>query len=59
MGASAIGCFDNDDALDWLSELSDSSDLELIARSLNPEEVEGYYLDAPAGAHGQARGEPS
>ncbi len=47
MGTWGIGCFDNDDALDWLSELSESSDLELIATSLNPAKVNGYYLEAP------------
>lgn len=41
------GSFDNDDARDWLGELSDSSDLGLIAQALDPHEVQGYYLEAP------------
>src|SRR5262245_36719927 len=42
MGAWETGSFDNDDALDWLVELSESSDLALIAQALHPEEFEGY-----------------
>jgi hypothetical protein len=38
--------FDNDDAMDWAAELGEADDLSVCERSLNPEELRGYYLQA-------------
>lgn len=48
MGAWNVGPFDNDDALDWLSELDDADDLEPVRRAF--EALGDDYLDAPTGA---------
>lgn len=48
MGAWDIGVFDNDDASDWLYELEDSSDTEVLAVALNNISlVDDDYLEAP------------
>jgi Domain of unknown function (DUF4259) len=39
--------FDNDAAMDWAGELAISNDLSICERSLDPEELRGYYLQAP------------
>lgn len=49
MGTWDTGTFDNDDAMDWAADLADGDDLEVCERSLSPEEVQGYYLEAPDG----------
>ena len=50
MGTWDVGIWDNDDAADWISELSESRGLDLPHRSFNPTEVNGYYLEASEGA---------
>jgi hypothetical protein len=50
VGTWAVGIWDNDDAADWMSELSESRGLDLLQRSFKPNEVKGYYLEAPKGA---------
>ena len=47
MGTWDTGTFDNDDAMDWAAELADGEDLGVCERSLNPQELQGYYLQAP------------
>ena len=47
MGTWDTNTFDNDAAMDWAGELADSNDLSLLARSLDPGELRGYYLQAP------------
>jgi hypothetical protein len=46
MGTWDTKTFDNDDAMDWLAELRETSNLSLFERCLSPEEVQGY-LEAP------------
>ncbi len=46
-GAWDTGPFDNDDALDWVWELSDSNDLSVIERALQAAAEESDYLEAP------------
>jgi hypothetical protein len=48
MGAWGAGAFDNDDALDWLSELGDSPDFALGRAALDVTALE--YLEAPEGS---------
>jgi uncharacterized protein DUF4259 len=47
MGTWDIGTFENDDACDWADELVDTSDLAMVEAALDPEEIDGYYLEAP------------
>lgn len=47
MGTWGIKTFENDEALDWAADLEEIKDESLLKESLNPEEVEGYYLEAP------------
>jgi Domain of unknown function (DUF4259) len=47
MGTWDTKTFDNDDAMDWVAELTGVDDLSICERSLNPEELRGYYLQAP------------
>jgi hypothetical protein len=52
MGAWGTAAFENDDALDWTSELAESEDLDFLQWSLEPEAIEGDdgdYLEAPEG----------
>ena len=46
-GAWDTGSFDNDDALDWVWELSDSDDLTLIRATLQTAAETSDYLEAP------------
>jgi hypothetical protein len=47
MGTSGISSFENDDALDFLSELDDTEDLALLEQAFQAEEGDGSYLEAP------------
>ena len=49
MGTWDVGIWDNDDAADWVGDLSDADDLDLLRNSLQPVEVKNYYLEAPDG----------
>jgi len=49
MGAWGIKTFENDDALDWLYELEESSDLSVIEATLD--EASSDYLEAPEGCN--------
>lgn len=44
MGAWGVGTFDNDDSLDWMYELEESSDLSVVERALS---VSGDYIESP------------
>jgi hypothetical protein len=55
MGAWGAGAFDNDDALDWLSELVDSPDFALGRAVLDVTALE--YLEAPEGSAALAAAE--
>lgn len=46
-GAWDTGPFDNDDALDWVWELSESDDLSVIKSTLKPAANSTGYLEAP------------
>lgn len=48
MGTWSTGVFENDDALDWLQELSDTSSIFVLNVTL--QEAKAEYLEAPAGA---------
>jgi len=47
MGAWGQGTFENDDALDWMSELEDMQDLSLVEEALDASDAE--YLEAQEG----------
>ncbi len=49
-GASDIGPFDNDDALDWIWELSESDDLSVVKNALRGAADASGYLEAPTGS---------
>jgi Domain of unknown function (DUF4259) len=49
MGFWGLTTFENDDAMDWIEELQEHGSLEFLAASLTPEEVDGFYLEAPEG----------
>ena len=49
MGTWDVGIWDNDDATEWVNELSGSRGLDVLRKSLSPAEVNGYYLEAPEG----------
>ncbi len=49
-GAWDVGSFDNDDALDWVWELSESDDLSIIEDSLQAAVESTDYLEAPTGS---------
>ena len=46
-GAWDTGPFDNDDALDWVWELSESNDLAVIEATLESAANSSGYLEAP------------
>ena len=46
-GAWDTGPFDNDDALDWVWELTDSTDLSVLNRALDDVVRSPGYIDAP------------
>jgi hypothetical protein len=47
MGTWGMKTFENDEALDWASELEGTKDVTLLGSSLHPAEVNDYYLEAP------------
>ena len=47
MGTWDTKTFDNDDAMDWLSELAQTADLSLCEQCLEGDESQGDYLEAP------------
>ncbi len=47
MGAWGNRSFDNDDAADWLLDLIDGSDLDLVRHTLSKAVDSGDYLEAP------------
>ena len=49
-GAWDIGPFDNDDALDWVWELSESKDLSVVSDALQAVSDSPGYLEAPTGS---------
>lgn len=49
-GAWDVGSFDNDDALDWVWELSESDDLSLVEEALQRAVEATDYLEAPTGS---------
>lgn len=49
-GAWDVGSFDNDDALDWVWELSETDDLSLIEEALQSAVEASGYLEAPTGS---------
>ncbi len=46
-GAWGIGSFENDDALDWVSELERASDAHLLALALKRVDPNAKYIEAP------------
>ncbi len=46
-GAWDTGPFDNDDALDWVWELSESNDVSILETTLQPAARASGYLEAP------------
>ena len=46
-GAWDTGSFDNDDALDWIWELSESNDLTVVKDTLHAAANSSGYLEAP------------
>ncbi len=57
MGAWGHSAFENDDALDWLYELEESSGLDLVVATLTEVSQEGDYLEAPESSMGLAAAE--
>ena len=49
-GAWDTGSFDNDDALDWIWELSESNDLSVVESALENAVGASGYLEAPVGS---------
>ncbi len=49
-GAWDVGPFDNDDALDWVWELSESDDLSVVRKALQRAIDASGYLEAPTGS---------
>ncbi len=49
-GAWDVGSFDNDDALDWVWELSESDDLSTVEDALQAAVNSTDYLEAPTGS---------
>jgi len=56
-GAWDVGSFDNDDALDWVWELSESDDLSLVEDTLQSAVEAPAYLEAPTGSMAVAAAE--
>lgn len=46
-GAWDVGSFDNDDALDWVWELTESDDLSVVKEALHAANSTSGYLEAP------------
>ena len=49
-GGWDVGPFDNDDALDWVWELSESDDLSVVEEALRAANSSSGYLEAPTGS---------
>lgn len=49
-GGWDVGAFDNDDALDWVWELTESDDLSVIEEALDAAINTSGYLEAPTGS---------
>ncbi len=49
-GAWDTGPFDNDDALDWVWELSESDDLSVVASAVHGAIEASSYLESPTGS---------
>lgn len=49
-GGWDVGPFDNDDALDWVWELSESEDLSVVEEALQAATRSSGYLEAPTGS---------
>ena len=47
MGTWDTKTFDNDDAMDWLSELTQTADLSLCEQCLEANDIQGDYIEAP------------
>lgn len=56
VGAWGIGNFDNDDAADWVYELAESDDRDVLIAALR-EATSGGYLEAPVGSAALAAAE--
>lgn len=56
-GAWDVGAFDNDDALDWVWEVTESSDLTVVAIALDGVSPESDYIEAPTGSYALAAAE--
>lgn len=54
MGAWGLQSFDNDDALDWLAELTESTDLSVLTAAL---EFEENYIESPEACNALAASE--
>lgn len=54
MGAWGAGPFDNDTALDWVWELDESSDLEVVRAAITGVTGETGYLDSDVACRGLA-----
>ena len=50
MGAWGIGIFDNDDALDWMSELTNADGSDVLSNAIDAVTNARDYLEAPEGA---------
>ena len=49
-GGWDVGPFDNDDALDWVWELSESNDISVVEEALQSAISTSGYLEAPTGS---------
>ena len=56
-GAWGTGSFDNDDALDWVWELEESSGSSAIENALHPVATSNAYIEAPSGSYAIAAAE--
>ena len=56
-GAWGMGPFENDDALDWVWELEESTDFSVIEAALRPATSSGSYIEAPSGSYAIAAAE--
>ena len=50
MGAWGYGPFENDDAADWLDELIEASDIEVLRRALEPRWFDYVYMQVTKGS---------
>ncbi len=56
-GAWDTGPFDNDDALDWVWELEESTDLSVVKAALEAVSKSGSYIEAPTASAALAAAE--